>query len=454
MQSLLDQSDLTQLAERLVAAARRAGADQADALAVRSISLAVEVRDGAVEESERSEGDDLGLRVIVGHKQAVVSTNDLKGDGFDALAERAVAMARAAPDDRFAGLADVSQLARDVAHEVAALDLLDPEMPDVNVLEERAREAEAAGLAVRGVTKSGGASASAGIGGLVLVTSHGFHGATIASRHGISMTAIAGDGTGMERDYDFSSTLHASDLENAQAIGRRAGERAVERLNPRKVTTRRVPVVFDSRISGSMVGHLASAANGSSIARKTSFLREKLGEKIFASGIHIIDDPLRHRGLRSRPFDAEGIAGRSRHLVEDGLLKTWILDCTTARELSLETTGHAQRGVSSTPSPGPSNLHMALGGKSPDELIADIADGFFITDMIGMGVNLVTGDYSRGASGFWIENGERTYPVSEVTIAGHLSEMFASLVPANDLVFRYGTNAPTLRVEGMTVAGQ
>ena len=454
MQSLLDQSDLTQLAERLVAAARRAGADQADALAVRSVALSVNVRDGAVEESQRSEGDDLGLRVIVGHKQAVVSTNDLKGDGFDALAERAVAMARAAPDDRFAGLADVSQLARDVAHEVAALDLLDPEMPDVNVLEERAREAEAAGLAVRGVTKSGGASASAGIGGLVLVTSHGFHGATIASRHGISMTAIAGDGTGMERDYDFSSTLHASDLENAQAIGRRAGERAVERLNPRKVTTRRVPVVFDSRISGSMVGHLASAANGSSIARKTSFLREKLGEKIFASGIHIIDDPLRHRGLRSRPFDAEGIAGRSRHLVEDGLLKTWILDCTTARELSLETTGHAQRGVSSTPSPGPSNLHMAPGGKSPDELIADIADGFFITDMIGMGVNLVTGDYSRGASGFWIENGERTYPVSEVTIAGHLSEMFASLVPANDLVFRYGTNAPTLRVEGMTVAGQ
>jgi PmbA protein len=383
-----------------------------------------------------------------------VSTNDLKGDGLDALAERAVAMARAAPDDRFAGLADASQLARDVAQDVAALDLLDPEMPDVSELEARAREAEAAGLAVRGVSKSGGASASAGIGGLVLVTSHGFHGATIASRHGISMTAIAGDGTGMERDYDFSSTLHASDLENAQAIGRRAGERAVERLNPRKVTTRRVPVVFDSRISGSIVGHVASAANGSSIARKTSFLREKLGEKILASGIHIIDDPLRARGLRSRPFDAEGIAGRSRHLVEDGVLKTWILDCATARELGLETTGHAQRGVSSTPSPGPSNLHMTPGDKSPDQLIADITDGFYITDMIGMGVNLVTGDYSRGASGFWIENGERTYPVSEVTIAGHLSEIFARLVPANDLVFRYGTNAPTLRIEGMTVAGQ
>ncbi|MGA2816492.1 MAG: TldD/PmbA family protein [Xanthobacteraceae bacterium] len=449
MPSLLDQSDLTNLAERLVTAARRAGADQADALAVRSVSLSVDVRDGAVEESQRSEGDDLGLRVIVGHKQAVVSTNDLKGNGFDALAERAVAMAHAAPEDRFAGLADAAQLAR----QLPALDLIDPDMPEVDVLEARAREAEAAALAVAGVTKSGGASASAGIGGLVLVTSTGFHGATIASRHGISMTAIAGDGTGMERDYDFSSTLHASDLDGAEAIGRRAGERAVKRLNPRKVATRRVPVVFDSRISGSLVGHLASAANGSSIARKTSFLREKLGEKIFASGIEIVDDPSRRRGLRSRPFDAEGIAGHRRMLVEDGVLKTWLLDCATARELNLETTGHAQRGVSSTPSPGPSNLHLVPGDKSPDQLVADIEDGFYVTDMIGMGVNLVTGDYSRGASGFWIENGERTYAVSEVTIAGHLSDIFASLAPANDLVFRYGTNAPTLRVEGMTVAG-
>ncbi len=450
MASLLDQSDLSDLAERLVSAAKRAGADQADAIAVRSVSLSVDVRDGDVEESQRSEGDDLGLRVIVGHKQAVVSTNDLKGDGFDALAERAVAMARAAPDDRFAGLADPSLLAT----KLPDLDLLDPEMPNVEVLEARAREAEAAALAVSGVTKSGGSSASAGIGGLVLVTSHGFHGATIGSRHGVSMTAIAGEGTGMERDYDFSSTLHASDLENAQAIGRHAGERAVKRLNPRKVATRRVPVVFDSRISGSLVGHLASAANGSAIARKTSFLREKLGVKIFASGIDIIDDPLRPRGLRSRPFDAEGIAGRSRNLVEDGVLKTWLLDSATARELNLQTTGHAQRGVSSTPSPGASNLHLAPGEKSPDELIADIEDGFYITDMIGMGVNLVTGDYSRGASGFWIENGELTYAVSEVTIAGHLFEIFASMTPANDLVFRYGTNAPTVRVEGMTVAGQ
>ena len=449
MPSLLDQSDLADLAERLVTAARRAGADEADALVVRSVSLSVEVRDSAVEESQRSEGDDLGLRVLVGHKQAVVSTNDLKGDGFDALAERAIAMARAAPEDRFAGLADAALL----ASTFPPLDLLDPEMPGVDVLEARAHAAEAAALAVAGVSKSAGASASAGIGGMVLATSHGFHGATIGSRHSISMSAIAGSGTGMEQDYDFSSTLHAADLDSAEAIGRRAGERAVKRLNPRKVATRRVPVVFDSRISGSLVGHLASAANGAAIARKTSFLREKLGQKIFASGIDIIDDPLRPRGLRSRPFDAEGVAGRRRKLVDDGVLTTWLLDSATARELDLETTGHAQRGVSSTPSPGPSNLHLTPGRQSPEQLIADIADGFYVTDMIGMGVNLVTGDYSRGASGFWIENGQRTYPVSEVTIAGHLFDMFASLTPANDLTFRYGTNAPTLRVEGLTVAG-
>jgi PmbA protein len=449
MSSLLDQSALAALADRLVAAARRAGADQADAIAVRSVSLSVDVRDGAVEESQRSEGDDIGLRVLVGRKQAAVSTNDVTGDGLDALAERAVAMARAAPEDRFAGLADPALL----AHSFPPLDLLDPDMPAVDVLEARAQEAEAACLAVAGVTKSGGASASAGIGGMVLVTSHGFHGTTISSRHSISMSAIAGDGTGMETDYDFTSTLHAADLDSAEQIGRGAGERAVKRLNPRKVATRKVPVVFDARISGSLVGHLVSAANGSSVARKTSFLREKLGERIFAPSIDIVDDPLRQRGLRSRPFDAEGVTTRAHNVVEDGVLKTWLLDCATARELKLETTGSAQRGVSSSPSPGPSNLHLKAGAKTADELIAEIEDGFYVTGLIGMGVNLVTGDYSRGASGFWIEHGKPTYAVSEVTIAGHLLDMFRSLTPANDLTFRYGTNAPTVRVEGLTVAG-
>jgi PmbA protein len=448
MTSLLDQSALTSLAERLVVAARRAGADTADAIAERGMSQSIEVRDGTVEESERSEGDNMGLRVLVGRRQAVVSTNDLAGD-IDELAARAVAMARVAPEDKFAGLADPALLMKAVPD----LDLLDPQMPSVGELEERARAAEAAGLAVKGVAKSGGASASAGIGGIVLVTSTGFSGAYLGSRHGVSMQAIAGEGTGMEQDYDFCSVLHAADLKDPAEIGRSAGERAVRRLNPRKAATKRVPVVFDPRAANSLVGHLSSAINGSAIARKTSFLKDRLGEQIFAPGIRIIDDPLRRRGLRSHPFDAEGVAGARRALIDDGRLTTWILDCATARELGLTTTGHAQRSVSSTPSPGASNLHLEPGRASPAELIGDIAEGLYVTDLIGMGANMVTGDYSRGVSGFWIERGEFTYPVSEITIAGHLNDIFRTLAPADDLVFRYGVNAPTVRVEGLTVAG-
>jgi PmbA protein len=449
MSDLLDQTPLIALAERLVEAARKAGADTADAVAVRSVSLSVEVRDGNVEETERAESDDVGLRVLVGRKQAVVSTNDLKGNGADALAERAVAMARVAPEDKYAGLADAALLAQ----KLPDLDLIDPTLPDVAKLESYARAAESAALSVKGVAKSGGASASAGIGGMVLVTSHGFRGSYVASSHSISAMAIAGEGTGMERDYDYSSARHAGDLEAIEKIGRSAGERAVKRLNPRKVETRRVPVVFDPRVAGSLVGHLASAINGASIARKTSFLKDRMGEKLFRSGIRIVDDPLRPRGLRSHPFDGEGVAGRELAVIDDGVLTSWFLDSATARELALATTGHASRGVSSSPSPSPTNLHLEAGRASPKELIAAIKDGFYITDLIGMGTNLVTGDYSRGASGLWIEDGELTFPVSEVTIAGHLNDMFASLEPANDLVFRYGTNAPTVRVEGLTVAG-
>jgi PmbA protein len=447
--SLFDQSALMNLAERLVLAAQSAGADSADAVAVRSMSLSVEVREGEVESSERSDGDDVGLRVLVGRRQAVVSTNDIKADARQ-LAERAVAMARAAPEDRFAGLADRDLMAR----ERPDLDLVDHDLPSVAVLEERAKHAEAAALAVKGVTKSEGASASAGIGGMVLVTSNGFFGSYMTSSHGVSMSAIAGEGTAMERDYDFSSARHAADLDAPDRIGRTAGERAVARLNPRKVSTRKVPVIFDRRLSGGIVSHLASAINGTSVARKTSFLRDKLGERLFKPGIRIVDDPLRPRGLRSRPFDGEGVGARPLAIVEDGVLKTWLLDCTTARELELTTTGHAQRGVSSPPSPGPTNLHLEPGSKSPQALMADIAEGFYVTELIGMGVNPVTGDYSRGASGFWIENGQCTYPVSEVTIAGNLIAMFAALEPANDLEFRYATNAPTLRLEGLTVAGR
>ena len=268
------------------------------------------------------------------------------------------------------------------------------------------------------------------------------------------MMAIVGDGTGMERDYDFSSALHGSDLMSPASIGRSAGERAVARANPRKVATCKVPVVFDPRVAGSLVGHVVSAANGAAIARKTSFLKDRLGQQLFAKGIRIVDDPLRMRGLRSQSFDAEGVATKKLAVIDDGVLTSWLLDLATARELGLTTTGHAHRGVSSSPSPGSYNLHLEAGELTPRELIADVEQGFYVTDLIGSGVNGVTGDYSRGASGFWIENGEITYPVSEITIAGHLIEMFKSLTPANDLAFRYGTNAPTVRIEGLTVGGR
>jgi PmbA protein len=447
---LFDQSALSTLAQRLVEAAKRAGADAADAVAVRGVSQGVEVRDGRVEESERSEGDDVGLRVLVGQRQAVVSTNDISGDGVSKLAERAVAMAWVAPDDKYVGLADPSLLAR----EFADLDLLDRTVPSTAELERRAVEAEAAAMAVKGVTRSGGASASSGIGGMVLVTSTGFHGSYLRSSQGISMTAISGEGTGMERDYDYTSAPHASDLVAPASVGRKAGERTVARANPRKVETCKVPVVFDPRVSGSLVGHLVGAVNGASIARKTSFLKDRMGEQLFAKNIRIIDDPLRVRGLRSQTFDAEGVTVKKLAIIDEGVLTSWLLDTATARELGLVTTGHAHRGVSSSPSPGSYNLHMEAGEPTPAELMSDIKQGFYVTDLIGSGVNGVTGDYSRGASGFWIENGEITYAVSEVTIAGHLLPIFKSMTPANDLEFRYGVNAPTVRIEGLTLGGR
>jgi PmbA protein len=446
---LLDQSALIDLAQRLVEAAKRAGADAADAVAVRGVAQSIEIRDGNVEESERSEGDDVGLRVLVGRRQAVVSSNDRAADA-ETLAARAVAMARAAPEDQFAGLADPALHARSIPD----LDLVDSDLPSIGELERRAHAAEQAALAVQGVAKSGGASASAGIGGMVLVTSTGFQGAYLRSSQGIAMTAIAGSGTGMERDYDFSSALHGSDLAAPETVGRKAAERTVARLNPRKVATCKVPVVFEPRVAGSLIGHLIGAINGASIARKTSFLKDKLGAKLFQDNVRIVDDPLRRRGMRSQPFDAEGVAVRSMTFIDGGVLTSWILDSATGRELGLATNGHAHRGVSSAPSPGAYNLYMEPGTDGPDALIQDIREGFYVTDLIGSGVNGVTGDYSRGAGGFWIENGRISYPVSEVTIAGHLFDIFKSLTPANDLTFRYGVDSPTVRIEGLTVAGR
>ena len=433
----------------LIAAAKRAGADAADALFVENVSASVSYRLGKLEDVERSESADLGLRVFLGNKVAFVSSTDFSRDSLDQLPERAIAMARLAPEDKYAGLAPNDRLAKDIP----ALDLEDANEPSADVLVERARSAEAAGMAVKGVTNSEGGGASFSRAAVALATSSGFYGRYAGTSHSTGVSMLAGEGTGMERDYDQASARHSGDLREAADIGRIAGERAVARLNPRKVKSQAVPVVFDPRESAGLVGHFAGAISGAGIARGVSFLKDNMGEQIFAPGISIIDDPHRTRGLRSKPFDGEGVANAKRALVEKGRLTTWLLDCASARQLGLETTGHAARGTGGPPHPSATNLYMEPGQLSPEALIADIEQGFYVTELLGMGVNGVTGDYSRGAAGFWIENGEIAFPVSEVTIAGNLKDMFARLTPASDLEFRHGTNAPTVRIEGMTLAG-
>lgn len=432
----------------LVAAAKRAGADAADALRVDSASLSVQRRLGAIEQLERSEEVSIGLRVLVGQRQAIVSTSDPTPSGFAALAERAVAMARVVPEDRFAGLAEAP-----TGPGAGALELADAAEPTAEALLARAALAEEAALAVTGVTNSEGAEATWSRTTVTLVASNGFAGSYARTSHGLSATALAGSGTGMERDYDYTSSVHLADLEDAATIGRRAGERAVARLNPTRPKTARVPVVFDPRVSASLLGHLSSAINGAAIVRGTSFLKDSLGQQIFPAGMMVFDDPTRPRGLRSRPFDGEGMAGQRRAIIEDGVLTTWLLDCRSARQLGLASTGHASRGVSGPPSPGATNLWLAAGAMSPAALMADIAEGLYVTEMIGMGINGVTGDYSRGAAGFMIRGGVLAEPVSEITIAGNLKDMFRTLVAADDLAFKRGTDAPTVRLEGLTLAG-
>jgi PmbA protein len=438
-----------QILESLIAAARKQGADAADALLVENVSASVSYRLGRLEDVERSEGADLGLRVFVGNRVAFVSSSDLADDAVAALPARALEMARLAPEDKFAGLAPLALLARGTPN----LDLEDPVEPAAETLVAHAREAEQAGLAVPGVTNSEGGGASFTRAGIALATSNGFFGRYAGTSHSIGVAVLAGEGTGMERDYDHASARHAGDLESAETIGKRAGERAVRRLNPRKVKSQSAPVVFDPREAGSLLGHFAHAISGASVARGTSFLKDRMGQAIFAPHVTVIDDPHRIRGLRSKPFDGEGVANARRALIDKGLLTTWLLDCASAKQLGLASTGHAARSTSGPPMPAATNLYMEPGTLSPKALIADIKQGFYVTELIGMGVNSVTGDYSRGAAGFWIENGEIAFPVSEVTIAGNLKDMFLQLTPADNLEFRYGTNAPTCRIEGMTIAG-
>ncbi|MCS6930852.1 MAG: TldD/PmbA family protein [Acetobacteraceae bacterium] len=437
-----------ELLDSLLSAAKRAGAEAADALFLRSDSLSVQRRLGKVEQVERSESRDIGLRVFLGRRQAIVSTTDTAGEGFAALAERAVAMARAVPEDPFAGLPEAPPASLPAFPEPAR------EEPSTEALLARAAAAEEAALAVPGVTNSEGASAAWGITEVALAASTGFAGRYARASHSVSVTAVAGQGTAMERDYEWHSATTLAALEDPAALGRRAGEQAVRRLNPRRPETRRLPVVYAPRVAASLLMHFAQAANGAAVARGTSFLAQKRGERVFAPGIRIRDDALRPGGLRSRPFDLEGTASAPLDLVADGVLVAFVLDCRSARQLGLASTGHASRGVSSPPSPAVSNLWLEPGARSPEELLRGVGEGLYVTELIGMGVNMVTGDYSRGAAGFLIRGGELAEPVSGITIAGRLPEMFAHLTPANDLAFRRGVDAPTVLVEGLTMAGR
>jgi PmbA protein len=432
----------------LIARARAAGADAADAVLISGTSLGVQRRLGQTEHVERSEGRDLGLRVFLGRRAAIVSSSAIDPASFTELAERAVAMARVVPEDPYAGLADTA-----APPESVPLDLEDPIEPDTEALVRRASIAEEAALAVSGITNSEGAEAGFGRAEACLVTSAGFAGRHVRTSHSISASALAGAGTGMQRDYDYHSTVHLDDLDDPAIIGRSAGERAVARLNPARPQTAKLPIVYDPRVAGSLLGHLAGAISGASVARGTTFLRDSLGTRIFPEGIEIHDDPRRVRGLRSRAFDGEGTPTMPRGIIAAGVLTTWLLDSRSARQLGLRSTGHASRGTGGPPSPGPTNLYLDAGELTPAELMADIKLGLYVNEMIGMGVNGITGDYSRGAAGFMIRDGALAEPVAEITIAGNLLDMFAHLTPANDLRFRRGTDAPTVRVDGMTMAG-
>jgi PmbA protein len=438
------------LLEQLVSLARNEGADAADAVLIRGTALGVQVRQGSTEELERSEHNDVGLRVFVGQRSAIVSATSADPAGFRQLATQAVAMARVVPEDRFSGLCES---AASGFHDASGLDLEDPSEPDVAALVARAGRAEDAALAVAGVTNSLGASASYGRNEVVLLTSTGFAGRYARTSHSVSASVLAGTGTGMQRDYDHHSVVHLGDLDHAALIGHSAGERAVARLDPRRPRTARMPVVYDPRVSNSLLGHLAGAINGASVARGTSFLKDRMGTRILRPGLHVSDDPRRQRGLRSRPFDGEGVITRPLVLVEDGVLKSWVLDGRSARQLGLCSTGGASRGPSSPPSPSTSNLSLSPGTLSPTDLMSDIKEGLYITEMMGSAVNGLTGDYSRGATGFMIRDGALAEPVAEITVAGNLLDMLADLTPASDIVFRRGTDAPTVRIDGMTVAG-
>jgi PmbA protein len=447
---MLSVSEAEGRAGALVDAAIKAGADAADVLYIGDAATEVSVRLGELEDVTRSEGEEIGLRLFVGSRSASVSSSDLSTEALAALVERAAAMAREAPEDPYSGLAPAERLLRGPMPDVDADDGADPSPVE---LKARALAMEEAARAIPGITNSEGAGVSAGRTMVALATSHGFCRGYATSGYGAAASVIGGEGGDMQRDSASHSVRHYADLDAPEAIGRLAGERTVKRLNPGKLASGTMPILFDPRVGGSLIGALLGAMSGPGIARKTSFLLGREDELLFDPAIVIVEDPHRPRGLKSKPFDGEGVATARRRLIDGGRLTGWLLNAASARQLGLETTGHASRGIGGPPGAGATNVHLEPGAQSPAALMADIKDGLYVTEMIGSGVNPVTGDYSRGASGFIIKDGEIAAPVAEITIAGNLIDMFRALVPANDLEFRRGVNVPTLRIDGMTVAG-
>ncbi|MBE3638762.1 TldD/PmbA family protein [Mangrovicoccus algicola] len=444
---------LSDLAEALLAAARAAGAEDADAIVTRGTSVSIGLQSRKLEDVERSESVDLGLRVLIGRRQACVSSSDIRRDTFAAMAERAVAMAREAPEDPWIGLAAPDQLARD--WDAIALDLVDPEAePDPARLEAAAREAEAVALDIPGISQVESAGAGFSRRALHMAATNGFSGGYARTDHGLYCVAITGTGAGMERDYHGSQRTHRADLEPAADIGRIAAERTLARAGARRPPTGTYPVLYDERISGSLIAHLLSAINGSAIARGASWARDLLGQPVLPAGLSLTEQPHRARIIGSRPFDGEGLPTTEREIIRDGVLTGWTLDLATARQLGMTSTGSATRGTSAPPAPANGNVALSQGSATPRELMAQMGTGLLVTSMIGATINPTTGDYSRGASGIWIENGQPAYPVNECTIAGNLRDMLGRIIPANDARPYLSRVIPSLLVEGMSIAGE
>lgn len=416
-------------------------------------SLSIDVRDGRLEEAQRAESLDLGLRVLVGRRQSIVSASDHSDTTIAAMAERAVAMAREAPEDPHAGLADPADLARD--RDMTRLGLFDPAPePDPAALEDDARRAEAAARAVPGITRMDQASAGYSSRRVHLAATSGFSASYARTERGLSCVAIAGEGTGMERDWDYDSRVFQTDLRSAEEIGRIAGERAVARLGAVKPQTGTYPVLYDERVAGSLMGHLLSAVNGAMVARGSSFLRNALHAQIMPRGLSLTEEPHRQRMSASRLFDAEGLPTVRRDIVADGTLTGWVLDLSTGRKLGMPSTGNAARGPSSLPSPSVTNIRLTPGPRDLAMLMAEMGTGLYVTQMIGATINPNTGDYSRGASGFWVEGGRIAYPVNECTIAGNLRDMLLRIIPANDGREERGHVVPSILIADMVIAGK